>query len=208
MSSAVGWRGTRERERARRGSEREERLQREGGAALAAQPTTAQRSAATPLFIPCLARSPSGSGKSTLLDTLSGRKTVGTLEVRCCARCDHLLARRALPLAARRSPRRRSGATPAAAPRAPPPAQGAIAYGGNTPTPQFLRRFTGYVEQFDTLLDSLTVREMLMCGRGWGLASDAFLPAMHVAPCRHPRAPQAPAPPTCCCSQRPPIGTP
>lgn len=37
-----------------------------------------------------------------------------------------------------------------------------MAFAGNTPTPQFLRRFTGYVEQFDTLLDILTVEEMLM----------------------------------------------
>ncbi|PSC74385.1 P-loop containing nucleoside triphosphate hydrolase isoform B [Micractinium conductrix] len=40
--------------------------------------------------------------------------------------------------------------------------QGKIAFAGNTPTPQFLRRFTGYVEQFDTLLGTLTVEEMLM----------------------------------------------
>ncbi|EFN50715.1 hypothetical protein CHLNCDRAFT_142571 [Chlorella variabilis] len=39
---------------------------------------------------------------------------------------------------------------------------GSIAFAGNKPTPQFLRRFTGYVEQFDTLLESLTVQEMLM----------------------------------------------
>lgn len=40
--------------------------------------------------------------------------------------------------------------------------QGEVAFAGNRPTPQFLRRFTGYVEQFDTLLDILTVEEMLM----------------------------------------------
>ena len=47
---------------------------------------------------------------------------------------------------------------------APPrrPLQGNIAIAGNTPTPQFMRRFAGYVEQFDTLLDTLTVQEMLM----------------------------------------------
>ncbi|KAL4428045.1 hypothetical protein ABPG75_002134 [Micractinium tetrahymenae] len=39
---------------------------------------------------------------------------------------------------------------------------GAVAFAGNKPTPQFLRRFTGYVEQFDTLLPTLTVHEMLM----------------------------------------------
>ena len=49
--------------------------------------------------------SPSGSGKTTLLDVLAGRKTVGQLE-------------------------------------------GTVAFAGNKPTPQFLRRFTGYVEQF------------------------------------------------------------
>ena len=31
-----------------------------------------------------------------------------------------------------------------------------------TPSQSFLRRYTGYVEQFDTLLDMLTVREMLL----------------------------------------------
>lgn len=40
--------------------------------------------------------------------------------------------------------------------------EGAVAFAGNKPTPQFLRRFTGYVEQFDTLLPTLTVQEMLM----------------------------------------------
>ncbi|CAL8464409.1 g3944 [Coccomyxa elongata] len=35
-------------------------------------------------------------------------------------------------------------------------------YAGRKPTQAFLRRYTGYVEQFDTLLDNLTVEEMLM----------------------------------------------
>lgn len=39
---------------------------------------------------------------------------------------------------------------------------GEIAFGGHRPTSMFLRRFTGYVEQFDTLVPVLTVREMLM----------------------------------------------
>ncbi|EFJ42159.1 hypothetical protein VOLCADRAFT_107413 [Volvox carteri f. nagariensis] len=40
--------------------------------------------------------------------------------------------------------------------------EGHLSFGGSQPTKQFLRRYTGYVEQFDTLLGDLTVREMLM----------------------------------------------
>ncbi|KXZ50089.1 hypothetical protein GPECTOR_18g66 [Gonium pectorale] len=40
--------------------------------------------------------------------------------------------------------------------------EGHLSFGGQQPTKQFLRRYTGYVEQFDTLLGDLTVREMLM----------------------------------------------
>lgn len=39
---------------------------------------------------------------------------------------------------------------------------GDILFSAQKPTINFLRRFTGYVEQFDTLLDILTVREMLL----------------------------------------------
>ena len=39
--------------------------------------------------------------------------------------------------------------------------EGSILFAGNKPTRQFLRRYTGYVEQFDTLLPILTVEEML-----------------------------------------------
>jgi ATP-binding cassette, subfamily G (WHITE), member 2 len=39
---------------------------------------------------------------------------------------------------------------------------GEIKIGGETPSRMFLRRYTGYVEQSDTLLDILTVDEMLM----------------------------------------------
>ena len=39
---------------------------------------------------------------------------------------------------------------------------GEIKFGGEVPTSMFLRRYTGYVEQFDTLVDILTVEEMLM----------------------------------------------
>ena len=39
---------------------------------------------------------------------------------------------------------------------------GAIHFGGKAPTTRFLRRHTGYVEQFDTLISALTVHEMLM----------------------------------------------
>lgn len=39
---------------------------------------------------------------------------------------------------------------------------GSILFAGNKPTRPFLRRFTGYVEQFDTLLPILTVEEMLL----------------------------------------------
>ncbi|KAG2446852.1 hypothetical protein HYH02_008009 [Chlamydomonas schloesseri] len=38
---------------------------------------------------------------------------------------------------------------------------GHLSFGGVSPTKAFLRRYTGYVEQFDTLLGDLTVREML-----------------------------------------------
>ena len=40
--------------------------------------------------------------------------------------------------------------------------EGELAFGGQVPTSAFLRRYTGYVEQFDTLLGILTVEEMLM----------------------------------------------
>eukprot|EP00882_Tetradesmus_deserticola_P013904 GHRQ01014769.1.p1 GENE.GHRQ01014769.1~~GHRQ01014769.1.p1 ORF type:complete len:358 (+),score=157.31 GHRQ01014769.1:271-1344(+) len=40
--------------------------------------------------------------------------------------------------------------------------EGSILFAGNKPTRQFLRKFTGYVEQFDTLLPILTVEEMLL----------------------------------------------
>lgn len=39
---------------------------------------------------------------------------------------------------------------------------GEVLFGGHAPTRAFLRRHTGYVEQFDTLIGVLTVREMLM----------------------------------------------
>lgn len=39
---------------------------------------------------------------------------------------------------------------------------GSITFAGRKPSKMFLRRYTGYVEQFDTLLDMLTVEEMLM----------------------------------------------
>ena len=39
---------------------------------------------------------------------------------------------------------------------------GVVKFGGITPTSQFLRRYTGYVEQFDTLIAALTAREMLL----------------------------------------------
>jgi len=39
---------------------------------------------------------------------------------------------------------------------------GVIRFAGFPPTYNFLRRYTGYVEQFDTLLDIFTVREMIM----------------------------------------------
>ena len=39
---------------------------------------------------------------------------------------------------------------------------GEIAFSNHSPSKMFLRRYTGYVEQFDTLLGMLTVKEMLM----------------------------------------------
>lgn len=40
--------------------------------------------------------------------------------------------------------------------------QGEVKFGGIVPTTQFLRRYTGYVEQFDTLIPILTVEEMFV----------------------------------------------
>ncbi|CAL8464553.1 g4088 [Coccomyxa elongata] len=40
--------------------------------------------------------------------------------------------------------------------------QGTILFAGVKPSSMFLRRYTGYVEQFDTLVDVLTVEEMLL----------------------------------------------
>ena len=40
--------------------------------------------------------------------------------------------------------------------------EGEVLFASQKPTINFIRRFTGYVEQFDTLLDILTVREMLL----------------------------------------------
>eukprot|EP00892_Ulva_mutabilis_P005857 jgi/Ulvmu1/3643/UM017_0057.1 len=39
---------------------------------------------------------------------------------------------------------------------------GEVLFSAQKPSQSFLRRYTGYVEQFDTLLDILTVREMLL----------------------------------------------
>lgn len=38
---------------------------------------------------------------------------------------------------------------------------GLIRYAGTAPTSAFLRRYTGYVEQDDTLIPNLTVKEMI-----------------------------------------------
>ncbi|GBF98060.1 hypothetical protein Rsub_10288 [Raphidocelis subcapitata] len=51
---------------------------------------------------------------------------------------------------------------------------GDVRFGGRPPAPAFLQRFTGYVEQFDTLIPTLTVREML--------AYTAALKTSHRAP--------------------------
>uniref|UniRef100_A0A7S3VTN2 ABC transporter domain-containing protein n=1 Tax=Dunaliella tertiolecta TaxID=3047 RepID=A0A7S3VTN2_DUNTE len=40
--------------------------------------------------------------------------------------------------------------------------EGTVLFGGQKPSTAFLRRFTGYVEQFDTLIGMLTVKEMLL----------------------------------------------
>jgi ATP-binding cassette subfamily G (WHITE) protein 2 len=40
--------------------------------------------------------------------------------------------------------------------------EGEVKFGGRAPSKAFLRRYTGYVEQFDTLIPNLTVQEMLM----------------------------------------------
>lgn len=40
--------------------------------------------------------------------------------------------------------------------------KGSIEFAATSPTKMFLRRYTGYVEQFDTLLHIFTVYEMLL----------------------------------------------
>lgn len=47
--------------------------------------------------------------------------------------------------------------------------EGDIRFGGMKPTVAFYRRYTGYVEQFDTLIPTLTVEQMLLytAGRWW-----------------------------------------
>lgn len=40
--------------------------------------------------------------------------------------------------------------------------QGDVRWAGQRPNIQFIRRYAAYVEQFDTLLDILTVEEMLL----------------------------------------------
>eukprot|EP00884_Botryococcus_braunii_P013677 jgi/Botrbrau1/2230/Bobra.101_2s0058.1 len=47
--------------------------------------------------------------------------------------------------------------------------KGQVLFAGATPTKPFLRRYTGYVEQNDTLLPELTVREMLLYTAGLSL---------------------------------------
>ena len=47
---------------------------------------------------------------------------------------------------------------------------GGIKFGGVKPTTTLLRRWTGYVEQFDTLVPNLTVAENLMLVRAWARA--------------------------------------
>ena len=74
-------------------------------------------------------------------------------------------------------------------------AHGSILFGGSKPSRAFLRRFTGYVEQFDTLLGSLTVEEMLAytgdlkrpiteSAESKKTAVEAVLEALALLPCR------------------------
>lgn len=73
--------------------------------------------------------------------------------------------------------------------------EGDIKFAGNKPSKMFIRRFTGYVEQFDTLLGTLTVEEMLMytaqlkreMSEPWGEkqeAVDELLEVMALQSCR------------------------
>jgi hypothetical protein len=48
-----------------------------------------------------------------------------------------------------------------------------IEFGGQAPSKMFLRRYTGYVEQFDTLIGELTVQEMVGGGLGAGAGNTA-----------------------------------
>jgi len=76
--------------------------------------------------------------------------------------------------------------------------EGSILFAGNKATRPFLRRYTGYVEQFDTLLPILTVEEMLLYTaelkrpRSIPLADkqaavEELLDKLALQPCRHVR---------------------
>ena len=95
---------------------------------------------------------PSGCGKTTLLDCLAGRKSVGKIIVR--------------PQTMREKGRREGGHvlfffsfSPGILSLLP---QGTVRFSGHAASRTFLRRYTGYVEQADTLVSNLTVAEMLM----------------------------------------------
>ena len=42
--------------------------------------------------------------------------------------------------------------------------EGVLLFGGKTSTPGFIKRNTGYVEQFDTLVEALTVEQSALQG--------------------------------------------
>eukprot|EP00884_Botryococcus_braunii_P013710 jgi/Botrbrau1/2233/Bobra.101_2s0061.1 len=74
--------------------------------------------------------------------------------------------------------------------------KGEVLFAGATPTKPFLRRYTGYVEQNETLLPELTVREMLLYTAGLSLPRkighaskvervDRLLVALGLEVCQH-----------------------
>lgn len=51
---------------------------------------------------------------------------------------------------------------------------GKVHFGGRPPSAAFLRRYTGYVEQFDTLIANLSVEEMLLYTWVYGACALGF----------------------------------
>ena len=103
---------------------------------------------------------PSGSGKTTLLGARAGPpdRSLPLRSGSVLASCVHPY--RHVP------PHTHTHADLLAGRKTTGKQTGEIRFGGVKPTTTFLRRWTGYVEQFDTLVPNLTVFENLMLVRG------------------------------------------